>query len=386
MGWTEPAIIWAAIIGESGTQKSPAMGKALWPVRELKDKALRQHDQETLGWNEPKEAIPARYLVEDTTVEALAPILCENWRGVLLVRDELSAWFASFDRYAKGNGGDAGRWLSMFRGEPLTVDRETGGTPTIYVPRASVSILGGIQPQAMIRVLGAEHRENGLLARLLLAHPPRQRKRWTEAVVDDNLDGCLRNMFDRLSKLQPDQTEGGHPNPVILPLTADGKSNFIEFYNDHAMEQGTMHGELAAAWSKLEAYAARLALLVHCIRDASDDPSLSDPRAVDVESVTAGVELLAWFKSETRRIYASLNGNEIIQRRSELVDLIRQKDGRICVRKLMQSSRRYRKKARKAEEALEDLRRVGCGDWEILSPGDRGGRPSKEFILREGLR
>ncbi|MGC8625428.1 MAG: DUF3987 domain-containing protein [Phycisphaerae bacterium] len=42
----------------------------------------------------------------DSTVEALASVLAENPRGVLLERDELQGWFASFDRYAKGSGGD----------------------------------------------------------------------------------------------------------------------------------------------------------------------------------------------------------------------------------------------------------------------------------------
>ena len=60
----------------------------------------------------------------DATVEAVAPILEANPRGVLLARDELAGWIRSFDRYAGGKGGgDAAHWLSMHNGEAVVVDR-----------------------------------------------------------------------------------------------------------------------------------------------------------------------------------------------------------------------------------------------------------------------
>ena len=81
-----------------------------------------------------------------------------------MVRAELGGWIGGFDRYAGGKGGDAAKWLRMFGGRPMIVDRKTSGT--IYVPAAAVSIAGGIQPETLRRALGTEHRENGLAARL----------------------------------------------------------------------------------------------------------------------------------------------------------------------------------------------------------------------------
>src|SRR4029079_6607259 len=92
---------------------------------------------------EPKEPKPERNAVSDTTVEALAPLLLANPRGLLLKRDELAGWFGSFDRYAGGKGGtDSANWLSMFNAQSLTVDRKTGIPRTIYVPQAAVSVCG----------------------------------------------------------------------------------------------------------------------------------------------------------------------------------------------------------------------------------------------------
>lgn len=85
---------------------------------------------------ERPEAPPAeRNIVMDTTVEALAPLMLTNPRGLLLARDELKGWIGSFDRYAGGKGGaDSAHWLSMHNGESIIVDRKTGIPRTIYVP------------------------------------------------------------------------------------------------------------------------------------------------------------------------------------------------------------------------------------------------------------
>jgi hypothetical protein len=71
----------------------------------------------------------------------------------------------------------------MFGGRSIMVDRKSGQSKTIYIQRAAVSVAGGIQPETLRRALGVEHWENGLAARLLLACPSRQAKRWTEAEV-----------------------------------------------------------------------------------------------------------------------------------------------------------------------------------------------------------
>jgi len=306
-GWSEPAIIWVAIIGESGTLKTPAFKLVVDPIRMRQGQSLKRHAEEMdqyeaevlryekrlSEWKRKKDTSdepptkpqppPAeRLTVTDTTVEALAPILLANPRGLLLARDELAGWVGSFDRYTAGRGGaDAANWLSMHNGESVVVDRKSGQPRTIYVPRASVSVTGGVQPGILDRVMGREHRESGLLARLLLAMPPRRPKQWSEAEISPAMEAAIATVFDRLYELHFDHTPDGDPRPVKVPLTPEGKAAWIEFYNEHATEQVELTGDLSAAWSKLEGYAARLALVTHFVRWAADDPTLHDPDAVD---------------------------------------------------------------------------------------------------------
>ena len=186
---------------------------------------------------EPKEPVAVRYVANDTTVEALAVLLEEQPRGLLVAHDELSAWINSFDAYKACRGKDVAQWLSMHRAGVLTVDRK-GGRRIIHVPRASVGIAGGVQPRALAASLvgryhamegdagmdkpAREHFDNGLAARLLVTMPPRLPKRWTEDSIGDATEAAMEKVFRRLLDLQfdPDDKE---PAPVDFDSDAGGQ-------------------------------------------------------------------------------------------------------------------------------------------------------------------
>ena len=195
----------------------------------------------------PEEPIADRCWTDDATTEALAVLLVNQWRGLLMVRDELSGWIGSLDRYTAGKGGDAAKWLEMFGGRPIVVDRKTSGT--IYVPAAAVGIAGGIQPETLRRVLGDEHRENGLAARLLLSWPPRKVKRWTEADIDPKEQAAVADVFHRLYKLEPDEDEHGEDDGLRTQLhrvqhpvvhSRDGPHGFSCSYAPRFIERKSM--------------------------------------------------------------------------------------------------------------------------------------------------
>ncbi|MFV2070699.1 MAG: DUF3987 domain-containing protein, partial [Pirellulales bacterium] len=99
--WTEPCVLWAAIVGESGTQKSPAQTMAIRALEEMqgwhldqlpemqrqyeRDEAL--YDADMKEWHKkgrtkgepppckPEEPSAKRYIVGNTTIESLADLL-----------------------------------------------------------------------------------------------------------------------------------------------------------------------------------------------------------------------------------------------------------------------------------------------------------------------
>ncbi len=61
-GWTEPAILWTAIVGESGTQKTPAFKLAVQAVRSRQHRLMKAHTEAMKQW----EADNARYEIAFT--------------------------------------------------------------------------------------------------------------------------------------------------------------------------------------------------------------------------------------------------------------------------------------------------------------------------------
>ena len=323
-------------------------------------------------------------MVSDTTVEALAPILLANPRGVLLARDELAGWFGSFDRYVgKGKPGtDLANWLEMFNGRSIIVDRKTGDPRTIYVPHAAVCVTGGIQPTILQRALSVENRESGLAARLLLSYPPRKPKRWTEADIDPNIEEDISRLFEFLYKLLPIVTENGEIRPLVVRMNEEAKRAWIAYYDDHANEQSEMVGDIASAWSKLEEYAARLALVIHYARWASGENV--EEFVLDAHSMKAGITLAKWFKHEAKRVYAMLDETDADRDQRRLLEWIESKGGKVTVREVQRGYWRLRNSGA-AEAALDELVKAGYGTWSYAPAGSKGGRPSRMFVMRSRI-
>ena len=404
-GWTEPAVLWMALIAESGDGKSVNLDLALKPIRrrqavaiDVFNDAMKQYEadcqtyeSDRKAWQakgrakgepppeKPEEPTCKRFYCSDTTVEALADRLQRTPRGILLARDELAGWLGSFDAY-KNSRGDVAHWLSMYNARDLLVDRKSAGQKPLFAPRACVSIVGTIQPGTFRRFVGPEHYENGLTPRLLVAMPPRHARRWTEAVIDRQTQEAMNNLFGRLYALQPGTDENGKPIPTELDLTQDGKREWVRFYNDHAGLLLEAVGHRAAVLSKIEAVAARLSLIIHLVRLAADDSTLCDAEAIDAESVVAGICIGRWFAHEADRVYAILQENEEAADQRELVEWIRRKGGRVSARDLQRGPRQFRA-PEIGEAALVEMVKQGFGRWEDDLPGPDGGRPTRVFRL-----
>ena len=134
----------------------------------------------------------------------------------------------------------------------------------------------------------------------------------------------------------PATGDDDRPRAVVVGLTTEAKAAWTAYYNQHAEEQSDLSGDLSAAWSKLEEYAARLALVVHFARWAADDPTLQSPDAVDAASMKAGIDLAGWFKAEARRVYALLGETDDDRDRRRLVEWIERKGGSVTAREVQQ--------------------------------------------------
>jgi hypothetical protein len=395
--WREVPVLWSALLAESGGHKSPALEVALAYANQRErlagdegsrlladfDLEAERYAADLQSWRreaakgrggdpprKPSRPPLPRYVVDDTTVEALAAILADNPRGLLLARDELGGWLGSFDRYSGGKGGgDSARWLSMHSAKRLTVDRK--GSAPLRADAAAVSIVGAIPPRTFARALGAEHVDNGLLPRFLVAMPPRRRKTWTEDTVSFSTDTAMRDLFQLLYMLHGSD-DGG---PTVYDFTPEGLEAWIAFYNEHNSEVVAATGPVASMLSKGEAAAARLALVFHVVRQAGGESTLGN--RVDAVDVAAGVAVSRWYMQEARRVYAALLGTGGSDD-SALVAWLRDRGGRGSPRDVARGAPGFRGDTDRAEAALRRLVASGAARWETVSTG---GRPSDSVVL-----
>ncbi|MBK8914390.1 MAG: DUF3987 domain-containing protein [Phycisphaerales bacterium] len=198
------------------------------------------------------------------------------------------------------------------------------------------------------------------------------------------MDEALDQIFRTLLRLDFDCGPDGEPRPVTINLAPDGKRAWTEFYNVHARETAALTGDLAACWSKLEAAAARLALVVHLVRWASDDPKVpSDSTLIDGDSVRAGVKLARWFGREAKRVYAALAESDDDRKLKGLVAWIRSRGGSTTIRDLQRGGPREFREATAAGRALSELVGLGVGRW-ATTRRDGPGRPTDRFELADG--
>jgi Protein of unknown function (DUF3987)/Primase C terminal 1 (PriCT-1)/RepB DNA-primase from phage plasmid len=394
-GWDEPPIIWSGVIARSGSKKSPGMKLATRHVmreqQRLTEKFQQQfkdYEHDLAAYNtmdkakrppeKPSPPKPVHVVVSDTTFEALADRLRYAPHGLLAARDELSGFLKSFGEYKGGNGSDVQGYLSCFNASPMKIDRKTGDQATIFIPRPHVSITGTIQPGILRRAFTGEFFDNGLAARFLLAMPPDYASGWTEGTIERDTIESIDRLFIILYGLQSDS----HNESVTLTPTPAALKLFKSFVNRNGDEINAMSDDrLRASWSKLEAYAARLALILQLVRDAltiGEQPPCPPP-VVDVTAMESGISLVEWFKGETRRIYAMLDYESETDHRRELVEYIRSSGGSVTVRELQRHSRKYAT-SEAAEAALEQLVGAGLGRWEVVKP-DGPGQPSRVLIL-----
>jgi hypothetical protein len=190
----------------------------------------------------------------------------------------------------------------------------------------------------------------------------------------------ISQIFDRLCELKAQQSPDGSLQPIILELSAEAKELWKQHYDDHNREQVELTGDLAAAWAKLEEYPARLALVFHCVRVAANDPTVKDAAIVDVESMQAGITLVAWFKNECRRVYESLNETATEREQRKLLEWIERHDGAVTPRQV-QSGCRWLRAPGAADKALETLAQLGYGAWQTGSVPPSGGHAQRTFRL-----
>jgi hypothetical protein len=226
---------------------------------------------------------PPRLMVSNVTMQRLVALLRDNPMGLILVRDEIEAFFGDMGRYG-GSGADRGDYLTLWVGIKLTFDRVKEGGLAITVPQPALSLLGGAQPDKLRDGLLNET-DDGMFSRFdfIWPVPPPVGSLFDAREAAAGL-ASLETVFRRLMAMRME------PEPVPLPLTREGAVFFDDLQQELTkqarVEDGLMAGWLGKGPLKVLSYALVIEHLVHGI------VGVPLPTAVSLNAIEAAASYL----------------------------------------------------------------------------------------------
>jgi hypothetical protein len=337
--WTEPANVWLALIGAPSSGKTPALKPMIEVSRALERdaepawrEAMARHDRDAEAakekdktWREtvreattsgceppvrPAEAqapMPPprpRVIAMDSSTEQLQRLLADAPRGLLHVRDELSGWLGSFDRYG-GNGADRSFFLECWNGGAYVCDRVCHRDSPIRIEHAALSILGGMVPDGLRKMLAGAN--DGLAERLIYiwATPvsigPLIDEGDADATERRNL---LMTGARRLHSLDMGCDYHDIPAPTALRLDDDARALFDDARREW-MTRAREGSGLAAGWAgKNPGRLLRLALVFELLKWAACGGG--EPVTVSADAVARAAAYLDYSGAMLDRVTAGL--------------------------------------------------------------------------------
>ncbi len=267
--WTESARLWCMLVGNPSFKKSPIMRAAAGVIASMDADMLRDYHQKMRRWEDMgQQGDPPqqeRLRIEDTTIEAAQEVCKASPNGILALQDELSGWFGGIEKYAGGKGGakDRAFWLSAYNGGQYAVNRIS--RKSVLIENLSISILGGVQPDAIARIVG-DSVDDGLIQRFIpIVLQP------AEVGVDEEMPDVAQEydaLIERLHGLTPAQSIVGD-----MPLEFDNEARLLREELErrhHAMVSSIEHvnRKLASHLGKYDGLFPRLCVIWHCIENA----------------------------------------------------------------------------------------------------------------------
>lgn len=354
--WEEFPNLWGVIVGSPGVLKTPALMEALRPLRALEARALEAHKAAVTEWQAGREAAkirrdaakmkarqaagkgkefdsaalvlpdddrepqPRRYIVNDSSVEALGMVLQASPDGVLAYRDELIGLLKSLDR--EGMEGARAFYLSAYSGKEAHVYDRIGRGLNIRVDHVCVSMLGSIQPSVIGRYLREAFDnggDDGLLSRFSLLVWPDVSGEWrnVDRWPDTDARRSANALFERMDTLEPHLigAELEENRVPYLRLSDGARASFVEWREAFEKKQrdSEEHPALVAHFAKYRKLVPALALIFHLAS-----------RGTGPITEAALVRALAWaelLESHARRAYASVQQARIEPARALLAKI-----------------------------------------------------------------
>jgi hypothetical protein len=208
--------------------------------------------------------------------------------GVAAAHDELVGWIRGCGAYKRGGGPDRQKYLELWNGSTLKVDRKH--QDVLFVEDPVLCIAGGIQPERLPELNREASVHDGLLPRFLWTYHDLGAPPWSwDAPEAGALDGVVR-LLQMLRRTPPEALQR-------TVLHSDARPVWAAWFDANAREAAGLPPLARAFASKLSVHLARLSFVLHCLWNP-DDPA----RMLAPQQMEGGLRLVAYFRAHARRV------------------------------------------------------------------------------------
>jgi hypothetical protein len=325
--WSEPMTTWTALVGFSGSGKTPGIdvmknalgvivknrGRAIDELRREHETAVEAAKAAGKQWkdevkaalengaklpvkpaaaDDPGDFIAPQLYVSDATIEKLGPLLTVRPQGMLLLSDELAGLFSNMSRYSRGQDNEF--WLECWNGKHHVVERIN--RPSLRIPHLLIGITGGMQPDKLAESFAGA--ADGMYARFLFSWPSEAPYRaLTDLIME--VEPEILNALDKLARLGGDKPQDFAPAHV--PLSRAARAEFEKFREWVFQGKDLVHGRERDWWSKMPGHALRLSGTLAFLDWSMSDCPGAEPKEIGEEFVqNAALLLNGYFHPHSR--------------------------------------------------------------------------------------
>jgi hypothetical protein len=334
--WIEAANLYILVTAETGEGKSHTQRFIFKELSRMEAIAKRQYQEDRRKYEEamilfrkshqgrtkrgestasadplqemPKRPVNVQYMLDDSTIEAAVELLFDNPRGLVWLVDEFHGFFQSLDRYSGAKGGVSEgkrKLLSAFDGRSIAMSRKAkdGVSNEIYVENATLSICGCIQTKLLPEIFSHIDKSQGSPQRFLFVRcPPQPQLLHPIPDIPESAGRLISKITKHLLALDMQEDPDGRIVGAQVGMTDDARRAFDIFCN--CLGEKTHGTAMAGFGAKLKSQSLRLALIMHCLRQACEGDVVD--RDVTYGDMSAGLQIADYFYAQAQAINAMI--------------------------------------------------------------------------------
>ncbi|MDR3483578.1 MAG: DUF3987 domain-containing protein [Bradyrhizobium sp.] len=412
--WSQPMTMWAAVVGFSGTSKTPgidATKRALAMIERNRESMIaeleRSHNSrvETAKavqkkWKkevdhaveqgtspptmpalaiDPGPFIAPRLYVSNSTIERLAVLLQARPRGALMLCDELASLFLNMSRYSGGQDNEF--WLECWNGNSYRVERM--GRPSVAVDNLLVGVVGGIQPDKLAKSF--EGAADGMYARVCFAWPSEPPYRLLTNEIAE-IEPEVLNALTRIIDI-PAEDDPGVFAPRRVPLSDEARQDVFEEFRQYLHRgKDSLDGREREWWAKMPAHVVRLAGTLAYLDWAMGGGH--EPKQIEADFVRAAVRLVRdYFWPHSRAALRQIGLSERHANARRVLRWIKADERRneVSREELRREALGQSLDADQTQTLIDGLVKAGWLCELTKRAGPSGGRPARRWLVNPKL-